>query len=283
MSYSGHFDLDIPRALHAQLIAAFDALKPEPLARLPELDVLSRIGVYGLFLNGSLVYVGKAGSLSKRLTEHHFKIRGRRNLSDEEVGFACLTVNPNWAAYAPEEILIRHFRREGLCTWDGSSFGSHDPGRPREETNKPAEGFDQQFPIRADWPCDWLDAGTYPIINVLTAMKGRLPYLLRYQTSAGRGWRKGHVDFDGRTVEIPERGLPASEVLRRVAAVLPGWQATVFPSHVILYRESRSSTENREATRTERCCKLTAASAGARRLRRAIGSSSPSPRARRTG
>ncbi len=242
MSYSDHFDLDIPRALHTQLIALLEGLEPELLARLPVLEVPSRIGVYGLFLDGRLVYVGKAGSLSRRLAEHHFKLRGRQNLSDEEVGFVCLTVNPNWAAYAPENILIRHFRAEGLCEWNGNSFGSHDPGRKREETNKPAEGFDQQFPIRDDWPCDWLDAGVYRIIEVLTAMKKRLPYLLRYQTSAGRGWRKGHVDFDGKTVEIPERGKATREVLRLVAAAVPGWQATVFPSHLILYRESRDYT-----------------------------------------
>lgn len=238
VSFQAHFDLDIPRAIQAQLIGTFEALVPESLARLPELEVPSRIGVYGLFFDGRLVYVGKAGSLSKRLTEHRFKIRGRQNTTAEEVGFACLTVNPNWAPYAPENILIQHFRTRGLCEWNGNSFGSHDPGRKRETTNKPAEGFDQQFPIRSDWPCDWLERGTWPVVKVLTTMKKRLPYLLRYQTSPGRGWRKGHIEFDGRTVTIPEQGMPAREILRRVGGVLPGWQATAFPSHLVLYRES---------------------------------------------
>ena len=240
MSHSGHFDLDIPRALHAQLIRTFEALQHKKLSRLPKLTVPKEIGVYGLFLDDRLVYVGKATSLNKRLGEHAFKIRGRRNISDEKIGFVCLTVNPNWAAYAPENILTQHFNGEDLCEWNGSGFGSHDPGRGREETDKPPDGFDGQFPIRTEWPCDWLDAGTYSALDLLLSLKKNLPYLLRYQTSAGRTWVKGHKDFDDCDVDVPTAGMHARKVLQLITSVLPGWQSTAFPSHIIFYKEARA-------------------------------------------
>ncbi len=34
--------------------------------------------------------------------------------------------------------------------------------------------------------------------------------------------------------------MSARELLRTVAQALPGWQATAFPSHMILYKEHRT-------------------------------------------
>lgn len=240
MQFQKHFDLDIPRAIKSQLVALFESLDPAPLETIAELHVAGSSGVYGLFLSEELVYVGKAGHLKRRLIEHRKKIGGRKNIALGDMRFICLTVNENWSAYAPEDILTRHYRARDLCEWNGSSFGPHDPGRNRETTNKPTQGFDQRYPIKEDWPCDWLDAGTYPVLDLLLSLKENLPYLLRYETSKGRSWKQGHADFDGRTVALPATALPASEVLRRVARALPGWQATVFPSHVILYKEQRT-------------------------------------------
>ncbi len=240
MQFQKHFDLDIPRALNAQLVTVFESLDQASLAEVAHLHVAGRSGVYGLFHYGMLVYVGKAGNLKRRLLEHRSKISGRKNIGLADVSFACLTVNENWSAYAPEDILTRHYRAEELCEWNGSSFGPHDPGRNRETTNKSPQGFDRQYPIREDWPCDWIAAGTYPVLDLLVSLKVGLPYLLRYETSAGRSWKKGHQDFDGVTVAVPASGLPASEVLRLLADALPGWQATAFPSHLILYKESRT-------------------------------------------
>ena len=36
--------------------------------------------------------------------------------------------------------------------------------------------------------------------------------------------------------------MTAEELLRTIAEALPGWQATAFPSHMILYKESRRYT-----------------------------------------
>jgi hypothetical protein len=38
---------------------------------------------------------------------------------------------------------------------------------------------------------------------------------------------------------VPAGGIPAAELLRLVVEELPGWQATSFPSHVILYPADR--------------------------------------------
>jgi hypothetical protein len=34
--------------------------------------------------------------------------------------------------------------------------------------------------------------------------------------------------------------MTATEILRLIAQALPGWQATKFPSHMILYKEQRT-------------------------------------------
>ena len=239
MAFQTHFDLDIPYALNAQLVEAFSALEQAPLRDVTELEVANRSGVYGLYQGPTLVYVGKAGSLRNRLREHRSKISGRHNISLDDMGFVCLTVNENWSAYAPEDILTRHYRKLDLCEWNGSSFGPHDPGRNRETTNKSPQGFDSIYPIKLDWPCSWVRPGTHLVLDLLLSLKENLPYLLRYETSRGRSWRKGHKDFDGVHVEVPASEMAASDLLAHIAAVLPGWQATAFPSHMILYKERR--------------------------------------------
>lgn len=236
MDHHAHFDLDIPRAIYKQLVKAFDKLVPEPLSSLTVTEVPKAMGVYGLIYDGALVYVGNAKNLRKRFLDHRTKIGGRENITAAEVGFQCLSVNPNWSAYAPEAILIAALDP----AWNGSGFGNHDPGRNREQTDKPPDGFDSQFPIRLNWPCTHLQAGTYSALELARSLKAELPYLLRYGTSSGRTWRTGHADFDGVTVTLPQSGMAASDVLRALSAALPGWQATAFVSHVIFYKESRT-------------------------------------------
>ena len=238
MYHSGHFDLDIPHALHKQLVKKFDRLAPEPISQLTVTDVPNDMGVYGLTYGGGLVYVGKASDLRRRFMEHRTKVGGRENITTADVGFKCLTVNRNWSAYAPEAILISALQP----IWNGSGFGNHDHGRNRELTTKPPEGFDAQFPIRLDWPCTHLAAGPYAALELARWLKAQLPYLLRYEPSAGRTWHTGHKDFDNVVVTLPHSGMRADEVIRLLVGALPGWQATAFASHVILYREHRTYT-----------------------------------------
>ncbi len=161
MPSHAHFEIDIIFALSSQLVAAFSKLDvglltDDEIGSLPKGQ-----GVYKLYHQGQLVYVGKANSLKKRLSEHRHKITGRQRIEASDVGFKCLFVHPNWTTLAPENSLIKYYRQagEGECAWNGNGFGPHDPGRERETTNKAPDGFDAQYPIRQDWRCEWIEAG----------------------------------------------------------------------------------------------------------------------------
>ncbi len=235
-----NFEIDIISALSSQLVDAFSRLEIGSLAK-DQVDLLPRgQGVYKLYHRGSLVYVGKADQLGKRLGEHRFKISGRRNIEASEMGFKCLFIHRNWTALAPEGSLIRHYRQagEGECIWNGNGFGPHDPGRDRETTDKHPEGFDSQYPIRRDWTCDWIASGPHNASALLKRIKSDLPYLLRYETDRKHS-AKPHRDYEDLNITVPRDRMTAEELLCVIAQALPGWQATAFSSHLILYKESR--------------------------------------------
>jgi hypothetical protein len=74
-----HFTFDLTGALADQLSARLPELTPEPLttASLAVADEMP--GVYQLYRNGELIYVGKADtSLRGRLLDHHRKLAGAR-------------------------------------------------------------------------------------------------------------------------------------------------------------------------------------------------------------
>ena len=244
MSHHAPFEIDIVAALSEQLVDAFDALTVGPLD-LPSIALVRRDqGVYQLFHKNSLVYVGRADNLNSRVSQHLEKISGRLNIVASDMGFKALYVHKNWNTLAPEDTLIKHFKAHGagFCEWNGNGFGPHDPGRQREETNKPAHGFDAKYPIRHDWPCTKVDAKAWNVLQLLITMKDELPFLLRYETSAGDDYRKGHADQRAATVIVPSPGMGADALLSLVSKAMPGWQATAFPSHLILYKENRNYT-----------------------------------------
>ncbi len=232
MRCSARFEIDIISALSSQLVAAFEKLDEGELTEEQLTSLDPGQGVYQLFYKGALVYVGQAKSLKRRLTEHRTKISGRRNIDVASMGFNCLYVHQNWTALAPEVSLIKHYNALGKdsCPWNGNGFGPHDPGRQRETTNKPTEGYDAQYPIRDEWPCSWVKAGRYNAQDLLKSLKEGLPYLLRFQTDP---------DLVTIKVGVPSDSMPARELLRLAAKNLPGWQATVFPGHMILYKETK--------------------------------------------
>lgn len=244
MAYFDSFEINIVRALADQLVEAFAQLESAPLVLPAIADLPQGQGVYQLFLDGSLVYVGKADSLRKRLGEHHQKVLGRQNISLEQMGFKALFVHPNWTALAPEDSLIKYYRKSGAgeCPWNGNGFGPHDPGRERETTNKAPDGFDAQYPIKADWPCDWIGAGSHNCQELLEKVKKGLPYLLRYGTANPKNWRNGHPDFNTLEILVPFDEMPADELLIQVCKRIPGWQLTQFPGHFIMYKEKRDYT-----------------------------------------
>ena len=137
--------------------------------------------------------------------------------------------------------MIRHFRTLGLCDWNGNGFGPHDPGRRREETDKPPDGFDQQYPIKAQWPCTGILEGPHEANLLLQQVKALLPFSFRYETDNPKGaWRAGSHKYNGRTINVPAPDMSASDLIAAIAQQLgPMWQATRFPSHVILYEEQK--------------------------------------------
>jgi hypothetical protein len=232
LAFFAHFDLDLVSALTEQLVEAFAKLDDGSMTLEHIAQVPAERGVYQLFRGGQLVYVGKAETLRSRLAQHRRKIAGRHNLDVGEMGFKCLTVPKNWTPLAHEETLIKHYKTQVVaCEWNGNGFGPHDPGRERDTTNKPPEGFDSQFPIREDWACTPIKAGEWNAGELLAEMKKQLPYLLRYDTK--------HEDYKKKTLQVPKSGMPAIELMELITKSLPGWQSTRFPSHMILYKEKR--------------------------------------------
>ncbi len=246
--HSANFEIDIIDALATQLVGAFEKLSIGPLTP-AVLDTLDREqGVYQLFLNNRLVYIGKADDLPRRLGEHHFKITGRQGLDVSAMGFKCLYVHKNWTTLAPETSLINHYkaRASGDCDWNGNGFGPHDPGRNRELTNKAPDGFDALYPIKTDWPCSWIEPRIWSVLDLLVRLKDteKLPYLLRYETEHLGGdkfahYTKGHPDHRIAMVDVPHPNMPVIELLKLITRALPEWQSTCFPSHIILYKENR--------------------------------------------
>lgn len=146
------------------------------------------------------------------------------NISIADMTFKCLWMSPNWITLAPEAQLIELYGLQGTSSWNGNGFGPNDPGGGRDERNKPPSAFDQQFPIKNDWPCTSITSGTWEILPLLTQMKSELPFLLRFE--------KPHGDYEGVSITVPEGGMSVTDLLRLAAKALPlGWQATRFPSH----------------------------------------------------
>jgi hypothetical protein len=246
LKFVDRFEIDIVTALSDQISAAFDSLTHEPLTEAAIATLERDQGVDQLFHQDVLVYVGKADTLPRRLAEHKRKISGRRSISVQDMGFKCLYVHKNWTTLAPEKSLIERYadRATGRCAWNGNGFGPHDPGRQRETSNKAPDGFDANYPIKEDWACEWVDARNWNCLELLISLKGELPYLLRYETAAREErsdhYSRGHPDFNDVTLAIPSSGMPAANLLGLIARTLPGWQATAFPSHLILYKEDRT-------------------------------------------
>lgn len=241
MAFAGEFEIDIISALSSQLVDAFENLDIAPLKDIekPGYVEKGRQGVYHLFQHKSLVYVGKANDLQKRLKEHRTKIAGRRNITVDEMSFRCLYIHKNWTTLAPETALITYYQEKDLCEWNGSSFGPHDPGRERETTNKPPHGFDASYPIRADWILDGIEARPWNARELLIEVKSQLPYLLRFQVSNSKSYKRGHEAYNDLTIPVDTTGLTAEEMLRLLARNIPGAQGTIFDSHMILYLEQR--------------------------------------------
>lgn len=237
------FEFDLPGALLTRLVAVLDNMDAAPL--LPEnIDAIPDAqGVYQLFFDGDLVYIGKTDAeagLRKRLGRHGLKIQHRSGLDPARVTFKAVRIYV-FTAVDLETQLIAHYGGQSAVRWNGSGFGSNDPGRNRDTTAIKDDHFDASFPIDIDRPLDLDLPATASAATILSALKAHVPYVFRYQ-NAGKGSRAPHPDLEAATLTIvDERPLTARRVIEEAVSQLPaGWQATRLPSVLIMYKECRS-------------------------------------------
>lgn len=231
MPASGEFRLSITRALSDQLITSLAGLRPEPLTEPAALALDRKPGIYQLYLDGTLVYVGKADkAIPTRLLRHHRKLAGRANINLAEVAYCALFVYEDLHAVAPETLLISHYRLQGEAPWNFNGFGSNDTGQNRDETVFDGDHFDVRYPARLDWTCDSINAGSHTAASLASALKKNLPYLFRYQAAAALG--------DVR-VEVPASAMTADELFKLLANAMrahdSAWRVVALPGYVIMY------------------------------------------------
>ncbi|NPT36264.1 GIY-YIG nuclease family protein [Paraburkholderia xenovorans] len=244
------FEFDLPSALLRDIVQLLDGMPSGVLNSSNTQQIPEVQGVYQLFCNGQLVYIGKTDAeagLRTRLTRHSRKILHRPTLLGSAVTFRAARILV-FTAMDLETQLINHYRKTtGAVAWNGSGFGSNDPGRQREETDKAPEGFDATHPIDIDVPGEYVPLGTTTVATVLTRLKSILPYTLRYETLRGTNGRalrgNPHPDLTTTEVTVEESPQTVRRLMQHIVAALgSNWQATAFPSHVILYREQKPYT-----------------------------------------
>lgn len=236
MPAHGEFRLSITRALSDQLITSLEDLLPEPLTEASVLSLESKPGVYQLYLDGILVYVGKADArIPSRLIRHYRKLSGRANIDLADVTYTALFVFEDLQAVAPETLLIKKYGTLGLASWNFNGFGNNDPGQNRDQTVFGADHFDVLYPARLDWPCRTIAAGSYSAEELASALKAVLPYVFRYESGAL---------LDTVTVPVSVGGATADELFQMLANALhqrdPEWRIVALPGYVIMYPKSGS-------------------------------------------
>jgi hypothetical protein len=231
------FEFDLPAALLEQLVVMLDHMEQGQL--LPEVTqaIPNAQGVYQLFHNGKLVYVGKTDAeagLKQRLSRHAWTIQSRHNLEVQEMSFKAVEVLV-FSAMDLETALIAHYKkRRQHPAWNGSGFGSNDPGRRRDTTALKSDGFDASYPINIDLALGTLPTGEAVALEVLAQVAPMLPYTLRHERS-----EEALSELRSGIVHLPSGDVPTlRSVIAAICEALPeGWQATRLPGRVIMYRE----------------------------------------------
>ncbi|WP_205763578.1 GIY-YIG nuclease family protein [Pseudopontixanthobacter vadosimaris] len=232
------FEFDLPKALLHRLIEVFDEISAAALSVTNVNEIPDEQGVYQLFLDGALVYVGKTdgeAGLRSRLSRHATKLLHRHSLSADKVSYKAVRVFV-FTAMDLEGDLIRHYGGVKMLSWNGSGFGSNDPGKERDTTKVKLTNFDAQFPIDIDREIHFPIDADESAASILARLKSLLPYTLRFEMSGPKG-RKPHADLE---VTIPgslNGPATARTVLAHILSVLPsGWKATALPGYIIMYK-----------------------------------------------
>ena len=235
------FEFNLPEALLIRLVEVFDSFPSAPLSKQSVEAVPNQQGVYQLFLTKpseapKLVYIGKTDAkhgLRNRLTRHAEKIQHRLNLDPAHVTFKAVRVYV-FTAIDLEKQLIHHY---GSAPWNGSGFGSNDPGVKRDTTDYKSDHFEFQFPIDIDRPLAFPIPKSATAAQILTALKSNLPYLVRFERPKGKP-HGAHPDLESTTVSVSASASTPAAVIGEVVRQLPtGWHATMLPSHVIIYKD----------------------------------------------
>lgn len=241
------FELDLMKAVMDQLVPNLEKMSSATLSFESARALPDAQGVYLLIHENQIRYVGKTDAeagLRTRLVRHTRKFEHRKNIIPSDVSFKAAQILV-LTAMDVESRLIRHFHAD----WNGSGFGSNDPGRERETTNKPEQGFDARFPINIDIDGSYLPSGECSILEALIRLKETLPYTIRYEVM-GKGSQayrtKPHPDYSDSRMNVPVGSYTLRQLMRIIVDALPaGWQATEFVSHVILYKENRTYLHGR--------------------------------------
>lgn len=231
------FEFDLPGALLDHLVRALDEMEAAPLNAQRLTAVPEAQGVYQLFLDGELVYIGKTDAeagLLKRLSRHSNKIQHRRGLDPARVSFKAIRIFV-FTAMDLETQLIKHYTADAGTKWNGSGFGSNDPGRNRD--NSQPGRFDQEFPIDIDRQLNGDFSGEQTAAAVAAKLKAELPYTFRFLTKPKS--RQPHPELVDTTVIMPAGAMTARSVIGELVRQLPpGWQATALSAVLILYKEA---------------------------------------------
>jgi hypothetical protein len=232
------FELDLREALLDKLVVKFEEMDSGELSEAAAGKLPDAQGVYQLLLDDQLVYVGKTDAdagLRSRLRRHARKILHRKNLDSGRVRFKALRIY----VFTPLDIeaeLIKRCRGKSVILWNGSGFGSNDPGRERDTTKLKKNHFDLRHPIDLDRNIELPGARTVSAADALAILRSAVPYLIR---SAADG-RKPDQDLSSTAVRLPRVKTTARTVIASIVSELPaGWQATALPGYVILYKEHR--------------------------------------------
>lgn len=240
MTIAGYreFEFDLPDALLKNLVAILDGIEETPLTEASVAEIPDEQGVYQLFLDEKPVYVGKTDAdagLFKRLGRHSRKIQQRKNLDPARVSFKAVRIFV-FTAVDLETDLIKHYGGVGGLDWNGSGFGSNDPGRERDTTNNKPENFDYQYPIDIDCPLGVAlpDSGT--AAEILNQLRALVPYTIRAQRKSPR---KYHDDLENTKVTGVAVLATARDIVAHLTTQLPaGWQTTKLLGYIIMYKES---------------------------------------------
>lgn len=242
-SFADAFAIDLNAALLAQLPASLNALKPIALTDDNTAQLKFEHGVYQLFHEDISVYFGKSqDTLRVRLNQHRRRCEGRLGIEATDMKFRCLYVDKFVDAAAPESVLIKRYREEGLASWNISEgFAPKDVGRGRPD-GRPGQWFiDRPVDYRVELDLAEVAGREISVLEALKALKRAVPFdLFRFASDkSGMDLDLAAVeDYEGRTVVLETGSVPLMHHLRRVIEALPdGWQATVQPPGITVYRE----------------------------------------------